>query len=205
MFNKLKASWRLAKFSREWRKRNLHNETSVGRIFNPDLVTVGNYSYGNLDVLMFDHTAKLKIGNFCSIAPGVKFIVSADHYLSHVSTFPFKVKVTKTEENEAISKGDINVGDDVWIGGNAIILSGINIGQGAVIAAGAVVTKDVDPYAIVGGSPAHLIKKRFNDETIGKLLRIDYSKLSSEMIIKHIDDLYSDLTDIERVEWMPKK
>ena len=81
----------------------------------------------------------------------------------------------------------------------------VSIGQGAVVAAGAVVTKDVPPYAIVGGVPAKVIKYRFEPEMIAELLKIDYRKLSKEDIEKHIDDLYTELKDPSQLDWMPKK
>lgn len=87
--------------------------------------------------------------------------------MSGVSTYPFKRKLFHGGE-EAVSKGDIIVGDDVWVGYGATILSGVHIGQGAVIAAGAVVNKDVPPYAIVGGIPAKVIKYRFSESVCKK-------------------------------------
>ena len=104
------------------------------------------------------------------------------------------------ESLEGTSKGDIIVADDVWIGYRATILSGVHIGQGAVIAAGAVVTKDVPPYAIVGGVPARVIKYRFPEEMVGELMRIDYSKLTEEMVREHIEDLYSALKDTKQLK-----
>ena len=103
------------------------------------------------------------------------------------------------------SKGAIIVDDDVWIGYGATIMSGVHIGQGAVVAAGAVVTKDVPPYAIVGGVPAKVIKYRIEPEMIEELLKIDYGKLTKEDIAKHIDDLYTELNDPSQLDWMPKK
>ena len=109
------------------------------------------------------------------------------------------------EYSERFSKGNIEVDDDVWIGYGATIMSGVHIGQGAVVAAGAVVTKDVAPYAIVGGVPAKIIKYRFPETMIEELLKIDYSKLTEEAIKSHIDELYTELEDVGQLEWLPKK
>lgn len=104
-------------------------------------IWVGNHTYGRLNVLNSSDTYCLRIGNFCSIAHDVFFIVCADHPTNIISTFPFKVKCIRSHSHEAISRGDIIVEDDVWIGHRATILSGVQIGQGAVVA------KDVHPYA----------------------------------------------------------
>lgn len=186
-----------------WRSRNRNNSTTLHNLFDIDAVSVGNYTYGELTVLTFKKGPRLKVGNFCSIASGVVFVLSADHDISRISTFPFKTKCLKTEKYEAVSKGDIKVGDDVWIGQNAIILSGVNIGQGAVIAAGAVVTKDVPPYAIVAGVPAKIIRYRFETDIVDKMLHIDFSKLDKNMVLEHIQELYGEVTTIEQIEWMP--
>lgn len=119
----------------------------------------------------------LRIGKFCSIACGAKFIfTSANHAINALSTYPFPLffeewglsaaKVTDAWDN----KGDIVVGNDVWIGYEAVLLSGVHIGDGAVIGARAVVTKDVAPYTIVGGVPAKPIRKRFSQAVIDRLL-----------------------------------
>lgn len=198
----------LRKFRRLWRKQNQENATVALNKFNIGQVSVGKCTYGNVYALTFDNTSKLLIGNFCSIGPNVSFIVSADHYSNHISTFPYKVKICG-EQFEGVSKGDIIVDDDVWIGYGAAILSGVHIGQGAVIAAGAVVSHDVPPYAIVGGVPAHLIKYRFSPDIINILLTIDYSKLEVKDIKEHINDLYSEIKTVEDAKkltsWMPKK
>ena len=157
-------------------------------VVHPDtarFIEVGAYSYGSIDVLCHGiFPFKLKIGRFCSIGPDVKFILASDHYYNTLSTYPFKVMVLKTELKEAKSKGDIIVKDDVWIATNSIILSGVTIGQGAIVGAGSVVTKDVPPYAIVAGNPAKVIKYRFEPEIIEKLVKFDYSKLTEEKIKK---------------------
>lgn len=122
---------------------------------------------------------KLKIGKFCSIACGAKFLfTSANHAMRPLSTYTFPIFFEEwgLDVSEIRSawdnKGDIVVGNDVWIGYEAVILSGVTIGDGAIVGARAVVTRDVPPYTIVGGVPAKSIRKRFDDETIEKLLRL---------------------------------
>lgn len=183
----------LMRFRRTWRKKNLHNTTIAANHFNINLVSVGKMTYGAIRVLTYNNNSLLSIGNYCSIAPEVVFILSADHNLDKLSTFPFKVKILY-QAYEGVSKGDIIVDDDVWIGYRSIILSGVHIGQGAVIAAGSVVTKDVPPYAIVGGTPAKVIKFRFNADIIKKLRKIDYGNITREKIESNIDLLYRETT-----------
>ena len=190
---------------RKWRQLNRNNETAPDNLFDINLVKVGKYTYGRLKVLTHNSQASLRIGNFCSIGPGVMFILSADHYFNHISTYPYRAKVLTPGSSEGVSKGNIIVDDDVWIGYGATILSGVHIGQGAVVAAGAVVSHDVPPYAIVGGVPAKVIKYRFNDDIIHELMKVDYSKLTAEMIGMHADDLYKELTGTDQLAWMPKK
>ena len=151
-----------------------------------------------------NHKSHLSIGSFCSIAGEVTFLLNAEHDISTISTYPFKVMVMG-QKAEASTKGDIIVDDDVWIGERATIMSGVHIGQGAVIAAGSVVTHNVPPYAVVGGVPAKVIKYRFSKQIIDALLKVDYSKLTKEMISSHIDILYSKLSDLEQLEWLPQK
>ena len=126
-----------------------------------DEVSVGRYTYGGIRVINYNKKEYLKIGSFCSIAQEVTFILNADHRVDTLSTFPFKVKVLG-ENLEGFSKGDIIVDDDVWIGYRATVMSGVHIGQGAVVAAGAVVTKDVPENTIVGGIPTKVIKSIYD-------------------------------------------
>ena len=196
--------YRFWKFRRRWRALNVHNETFPTCHFNETLVSVGRKTYGPLWVLTANREARLTIGNFCSIASNVAFMLSSDHAAGNISTFPFRVKYGFSD-CEALSKGDIVVDDDVWIGYGATILSGVHIGQGAIVAAGAVVTKDVPPYAVVGGVPAKVIKYRFPPEMIGELLKVDYSRLDRSMIETHTEDLYQPLTEVSQLAWMPKK
>lgn len=141
---------------------------------------------------------KLIIGKFCSIACGAKFIFnSANHTLTSLSTYPFPLfyeewELEKGHITEAWdNKGDIIIGNDVWIGYEAIILSGVTIGDGAIIGTRAVVTKDVSPYTIVGGVPAKFIRKRFDDKTISNLLDIQWWNWSSEKIAQNIKAIQS--------------
>ena len=179
-------------------------------ITNPN-ITVGDFTMYNdfvNDPMLFEKNNvlyhypinhdKLQIGKFCSIACGVKFLFnSANHTLSSLSTYPFplffeewgleKKDVTNAWDN----KGDIVIGNDVWIGYEAVILAGVTIGDGAIIGTRAVVTKDVPPYTIVGGVPAKPIKKRFSEETISALLEIQWWNWSEERIARNIGAIQS--------------
>ena len=139
---------------------------------------------------------KLKIGKFCSIACGTKFLFnSANHALDSLSTYPFplffeewnleKEKVTDAWDN----RGDIVIGNDVWIGYEAVILSGVTIGDGAIIGTRAAVTKDVPPYTIVGGVPAKPIRKRFDEKVIEELLKIKWWDWTEEKIARNIENI----------------
>lgn len=137
---------------------------------------------------------KLVIGKFCSIACGAKFLfTSANHTLRSLSTYPFplffeewglgKAHVAQAWDN----KGDIVVGNDVWIGYEAVLLSGVTIGDGAIIGTRAVVTQDVPPYTIVGGVPAKPIRRRFDDATIDALLALRWWNWPREKLARNID------------------
>lgn len=141
---------------------------------------------------------KLKVGKFCSIARGAKFLfTSANHTMHSISTYPFPIffeewgldvtNITSAWDN----KGDIVIGNDVWIGYEAIVLSGVTIGDGAIIGTRAVVTKDVPPYTIVGGIPAKPIRKRFSDEVISKLLELQWWNWPENRIKENIDVIQS--------------
>ena len=136
--------------------------------YNNEFVTFGEYTYsaaGNLPkVRYFRRKEKLVIGNFCSIGPGVVFFLAGNHATDSVSTYPFCSfgQDWKNAPGEyTYSKGDIYIGHDVWIGSDVLILSGVTIGNGAIIGARTVVTKDIPPYAIVGGSPQQIRRYRF--------------------------------------------
>lgn len=182
-------------FQNQWKKKNKKNETIPKNIFDERFVHVGEKTYGELTVIQFNFHAHLTIGSYCSIAQNVSFILEAEHFTNTLSSFPFKVLETQSKKNEAFSKGDIIIDDDVWIGYGCTILSGVHIGQGSVIAAGSVITKNVPPYAIVGGVPAKLIQYRFSEQIIQKLMKFDYKKINSVSIQNHMDYLYTELTE----------
>ena len=138
----------------------------------------------------------LEIGKFCSIACGAKFLfTSANHTQASLSTYPFPIffeewgldvqDITNAWDN----KGDIIIGNDVWIGYEAVIMSGVTIGDGAIIASRAVVTKDVPPYTIVGGVPAKTIRKRFSDDDIAALQKMKWWNWPIEQIQAHISEI----------------
>ncbi|MBZ9607450.1 CatB-related O-acetyltransferase [Clostridium estertheticum] len=155
---------------------------------------------------------KLIIGKFCSIACKAKFLMtSGNHTMKSISTYTFPIfyeewgldvsNVTDAWDN----KGDIVIGNDVWIGYDAIIMAGVKIGDGAIIGTRAVVTKDVPPYTIVGGIPAKVIKKRFSDDVILKLLRIKWWDWTDEKIqanIKYIQSGNIDKLDRRKLKGM---
>lgn len=141
---------------------------------------------------------KLIIGKFCSIACGAKFLMnSANHTMNSLSTYPFpiffeewnlkKEDITSAWDN----KGDIIIGNDVWIGYEAVIMPGVTIADGAIIATRAVVTKDVPPYAIVAGVPAKIIKKRYDEEKIQKLLKLKWWDWEQKKIKENIKAIKS--------------
>ncbi len=146
---------------------------------------------------------RLIIGKFCSIARGVKFLFnSANHTMASLSTYPFSLfyeewglerdDVTEAWDN----KGDIIVGNDVWIGYEAIILSGVTVGDGAIIGARAVVAEDVAPYTIVGGVSAVPIRRRFDDKTVSELLRLKWWDWPEEKIARNIRAIQSGRIDL---------
>lgn len=145
---------------------------------------------------------RLIIGKFCSIACGAKFIfTSANHSLKSLSTYPFPIFFEEWDldvtniTNAWDNKGDIIIGNDVWIGYEAIILSGVTIGDGAIIGTRAVVTKDVPPYTIVGGVPAKPIRKRFDDKTIAKLYELKWWDWPKERIKANLEIIQSGRID----------
>jgi virginiamycin A acetyltransferase len=151
------------------------------------------YNFEKNVLYLFDFsTDKLIIGKFCQIATGVRFIMnSANHPMDGVSTYPFKVfgKSWDLARLEVTCKGDTIIGNDVWMGNSATIMQGINIGHGAIIGTNSLVTKDVEPYTIVGGNPAKIIRKRFDDETINFLIKLSWWDWPMDKIVENLETI----------------
>jgi acetyltransferase-like isoleucine patch superfamily enzyme len=174
----------------------LHSRSCEGSInpFTHSQVKVGNFTYGlrRESFLSYHPEDRVVIGKFCGIAQGVKFIFG-EHQMNTVSTFPFKAACfNEGQYADSISKGNIEIGNDVWIGANSIILSGVSIGDGAVIAAGAVVNRDVAPYSVVGGVPAKHIKYRLKEDQIKALLDIEWWDWPMDKIKNNRELFYGD-------------
>ena len=172
-------------------------------IQNPN-IQVGEYTYFDgrshgekfeTENVIFGLRCKLIIGKFCQIAYGTKFLLSdSNHQMNGFSTYPFFIFGEAGEgcpewKNYDVclsGKGDTVVGNDVWFGHESAIMPAVNIGDGAIIAARAVVTKDVPPYTIVGGNPAQILRKRFSDEVISQLIKIQWWNWPYEKITRNI-------------------
>jgi len=158
--------------------------------------TVDPYNFEKNVLYHFDFIGdKLIIGKFCAIASGAKFIMNgANHEVAPVSTFPFGIFGSGWDKiNEGVdlrekypNKGDTIIGNDVWIGHEATLMPGVKVGNGAVIASSSVVTKDVPDYAIVGGNPAQVIRMRFDEEAVKRLLRIAWWNWSAPKITRNL-------------------
>lgn len=147
---------------------------------------------------------KLIIGKFCAIAKGIEFVMNgANHRMKSITTYPFNImgggweKAVPALEDLPL-KGDTVVGNDVWIGQNVTVMPGVYIGDGSVIAANSVVTKDIPPYHIVGGNPCKIIKKRFDDELIDYLLKLKWWDWTEEKIFENLEVLCS--SDLDKIK-----
>ncbi len=167
-------------------------------------ISIGDYTYYDdpiepenfeRNVLYNYGSDRLIIGKFCAIATNVKFIMNgANHKLDGISTYPFPIFGRGWEKEidkvmNVPSRGDTIIGNDVWIGYESVIMPGVKIGDGVVIAAKSVVTKDVSPYTIVGGNPERLIKQRFSDDEVAQLLEIQWWDWEIDKITRNIDKI----------------
>ncbi|MBK6908537.1 MAG: CatB-related O-acetyltransferase [Rhodocyclaceae bacterium] len=169
-----------------WIRRQLGFSTIDPRVS----IGCGTYGIGEQTVLLFRDDDRVEIGKYCSVANGVKIIASGEHNYRAVANFPFAAVFEGDVNRDTFSKGPVRIGNDVWVGANATILSGVVVGDGAVVAAGSVVTQSIPPYAIVGGVPAVVIKYRFQAETIERLLRLAWWDWPSEQIKKDMNLFY---------------
>ncbi len=172
--------------------------------FSEKAFQIGDYTYGKPTVLFENTEANLYIGKYCSIAKNVTIFLGGNHRTDWISTYPFNdlpdiYPEAQNIQGHPATKGDVVIENDVWIGFGSMILSGVNIQTGAVIAAGSVVTKDVGPYEIWGGNPCRFIKKRFTDEQIATLMASKWWDLPDNEVRALIPKLCNQWTDHEKV------
>jgi acetyltransferase-like isoleucine patch superfamily enzyme len=155
--------------------------------------SVGRFSYGDPTVLPLLSDAKLKIGSFVCFAVGVTILLGGEHNSDWVTTYNFDLIYDKFRnvKGRSWTKGDVVIGNDVWIGRDVLILSGVTIGDGAIIGARSVVAKDVSPYSIVAGNPARETRKRFPDDTIAKLIKMEWWNWDIQRIKENLPLLLS--------------
>lgn len=160
-------------------------------------IIIGEHSKAFPDqLLIFGPDDVIQIGKFSGLAAGAKVLGGGEHFINNIAMFSLKsfhFKEIGEVNKDIYAKGPTIIGNDVVIGVNALVLSGVKIGDGAVVGAGSVVTKDVPPYAIVAGNPARIIRYRFSEEQIKALLRIRWWDWSMEEIKEFIDYFYGDV------------
>lgn len=188
----------------------------IKNIIKAPNIMIGDYTYydDNNDPTSFEeHNVlfnypefgdKLIIGNFCAIASGTKFIMgSANHRMTSISTYPFNIfgglwrEHTPEHLSQLPFKGDTIIGNDVWIGRESVIMPGVKIGDGAIIGAYSIITKDIPAYCIVGGNPAKVIRKRFDDDLIELLLELKWWNFEAEKLLSFLPLLCE--PDLEKV------
>lgn len=155
---------------------------------------IGDHTYGKPRVISWGEGTSLTIGKYCSIGTNVIIFLGSEHRIDWVSTYPFPFlwAEAKSIPGHPSTKGDVVIGNDVWIGFGATILSGVTIGDGAAIGACSVVARDIPPYAIAAGNPAQVIRYRFDEETIQKLLQIKWWNWPDEKVRENIHLICSD-------------
>ncbi|WP_336732950.1 CatB-related O-acetyltransferase [Chryseobacterium sp. VD8] len=190
-----------------WRLNNKHNYTALGNLIKDvNKIKVGKYTYGKINIQSFENpNERLLIGNFVSIASDVFFILGGNHPINTFTTFPLKTFFDELSPlQDATTRGEIVVEDEVWIGTNVIVMSGVTIGKGAIVAAGSVVTKNVAPFSIVGGNPAKFIKWRIPEELIPSRMHVDITDINIDFIKQNMDIFYKKI-DQEVLEKIKSK
>lgn len=187
---------------RSYLRRFFGNGSEVAPMIKSDRpnISVGHYTYGHPKFITYTNKDFITIGSFCSIADDVVIFGGGEHRTDWITTYPLRIVFKlpfANEDGHPHTKGETRIGNDVWIGYRAIILSGVTIGDGAVIGAGSVVTKDVPPYVIVAGNPARVVKHRFDERFINELMAAKWWFWPIEKIIKNVDVLCGN--DVERL------
>jgi acetyltransferase-like isoleucine patch superfamily enzyme len=185
------------RFNRDNQTR-LHLAHLVAR--RPGQIVVGPYTYGRPKVRFPESGARLVIGRYGSIADGVEILLGGNHRLDWTTSYPFPAMPRIWPDAAGLTghdttRGDVVIGHDVWLGSQCMILSGVTIGHGAAVAARAVVTRDVPPYAIVAGNPARVVRLRFDEATIAALLATRWWNLPKPQIDALLPLLLSDRID----------
>jgi len=178
-------------------------------ILDSGLLVIGRHTYGSPTVSNYRGSERnVVIGSFCSIAPGVHIITGGVHPAEWVSTYPFRVQWKLEgayEDGMPRSRGDVIIGSDVWLGTDVMILSGVKIGHGSIIAARSVVTRDVPPYTIVAGTPAKVVRPRFEPDVIAALLSIAWWDWDDARIREAVPLLSSDrVEDFVKIYGVPE-
>lgn len=183
--------------SRSLRLKRFFSALVSGAEYYPPkgVVKIGEYTKGSPRIFSWRTDDVLIVGKFCMFGCDSIVVLGGEHDLSRVSCYGFKSAFSglKGDNLDGTSKGPVIIGNDVWVGGRTTILSGVTIGDGAIIAAGSVVTRDVFPYAIVAGVPAKVLRYRFSPTQIRKLLQIAWWNWSKEKLIANMQYFYEDV------------
>jgi len=182
--------------------RNPNNETRIhlAKLVRRHGFSIGAYSYGRPKVRFPESGRRLTIGRYCSIADKVEILLGGGHRLDWATTYPFAAMEGLFPDAEApedyhVARGDVTIGHDVWLGSGCLILPGVTIGHGAVVAARAVVTRDVPPYAVAAGNPARAVRTRFEADTVAALLEAAWWDLPHATVSRLVPLLSSDRID----------
>ena len=159
-----------------------------------DRYPIGTHTYGKPKVVSWEEGGSLEIGKYCSIGPEVTIFLGSEHRIDWVSTYPFPFfwEEARSIPGHPSTKGDVIIGNDVWIGFGVTVLSGVTVGDGAAVGARSVVTRDIPPYAIAAGNPAQVIRYRFDEGTIRKLLEIQWWHWPDEKVKENVRMICSD-------------
>lgn len=184
----------LAKHKVRWHQANTHNNTTASTVFPVERVTVGAHTYGPLNLHFFGHPAEsIQIGSLCSIAADVHFLAGGEHPTNRPTTFPLNHYFADRSDIGSTPRGPIRIADDVWIGRGCLILSGVTIGQGAVIGAGSIIARDVPAYAVYAGG--RVVRYRFDEPTVARMSQLDWNQIGPDELTKNLELLTAALDE----------